>query len=193
MAGVLRLDAAGLLFRINGWWVASRIFAKRGGAYVGMNGCSHEQRCSRLTGGFLVENGLIAVDFHCAPFQLNYVQQRSDFTCVALLRLEAGALAFGEATFAVESHILSFEPVKLMEATPLDLEKARAKARVDSFALLPGLKPRPTSKPSFSAACEVVPCYKTLLTGFFIKLIFNYLTPAMSIHREVWHWWNLRQ
>jgi len=53
------------------------------------------------------------------------VQRRSDFTCAALLRWEAGALAFGEATFAVESHILGFEPVKLMEETPLELEKAR--------------------------------------------------------------------
>jgi hypothetical protein len=36
-----------------------------------------------------------------------------------------GSAVFGEATFAVESHILGFEPVELMEETPLEFGKAR--------------------------------------------------------------------
>ena len=78
-----------------------------------------------LCPGFLIGNCLIAADFHCAPSQLNYVQRRSDFICASFLRWEVEALAFGEATFAVESHILGLEPVELMEETPLELGKAR--------------------------------------------------------------------
>jgi len=36
------------------------------------------------------------------------------------------------------------------------------KGRVDSATFMPGMNPRPTSKPSFSAAFEVVPFYKAI-------------------------------